>query len=71
LIQVLGLIPGLGTGVRLIAGVWMLVAFVLAVRQALDFTSTARAVGVCIIGWLILMAINTFIFMASFGQLTL
>jgi hypothetical protein len=29
----------------------MLVTTVVAVRQALDYTSTARAVGVCVIGW--------------------
>ena len=26
---------------------------VVAVRQALDYTSTGRAVGVCVIGWLV------------------
>jgi hypothetical protein len=31
----------------------MLVATVIAVRQALDYKSTLRAVGVCIIGWII------------------
>jgi len=36
----------------LVAGIWMLVAMVIAVRQALDYTSTSRAVGVCLIGWL-------------------
>ncbi|MFN8062292.1 MAG: YIP1 family protein [Vicinamibacterales bacterium] len=30
---------------------WMLAAMVVAVRQALDFTSTARAIGVCLLGW--------------------
>jgi hypothetical protein len=29
----------------------MLVAMVVAVRQALDYKSTARAVGVCLVGW--------------------
>jgi hypothetical protein len=33
----------------------MLIAMVIAVRQALDYTSTLRAVGVCIIGWIIQM----------------
>jgi len=37
----------------LIAGAWMLVAMVIAVRQALDYTSTGRAVAVCAIGWII------------------
>jgi hypothetical protein len=53
LIRILGIIPGLAGIVFLIAGIWMLVAMVIAVRQALDYQSTLRAVGVCIIGWII------------------
>jgi hypothetical protein len=57
IIRVLGIIPGLSTLVFFIAGVWMLVAMVIAVRQALDYQSTMRAVGVCIIGWIVQMAL--------------
>ncbi|MBW2266389.1 MAG: YIP1 family protein [Deltaproteobacteria bacterium] len=53
LIRVLGIIPGLARLVFLVTSVWMLVAMVIAVRQALDYTSTLRAVGVCLIGWII------------------
>ncbi len=53
LIRVLGIIPGLGGVVFLGASIWMLVAMVIAVRQALDYNSTLRAVGVCVIGWII------------------
>ena len=53
LIRVLGLIPGLGNIVFSIAAVWMLVAMVIAVRQALDYKSTLRTVGVCVIGWIV------------------
>ncbi len=53
LIRVLGIIPALTTLVFTVAGIWMLIAMVIAVRQALDYKSTGRAVGVCIIGWLI------------------
>jgi hypothetical protein len=52
LLRVFGVLPGLGALVFLVAGIWMLVAMVIAVRQALDYTSTSRAVGVCLIGWL-------------------
>jgi hypothetical protein len=52
LIRVFGVVPGLGALLFLVAGIWMLVATVIAVRQALDYTSTSRAVGVCLIGWL-------------------
>jgi hypothetical protein len=50
-IQVLGVIPVLAEAAFVVASVWMLVAMVIAVRQALDYESTARAVGVCLIGW--------------------
>ncbi len=53
LIRILGIIPGLAGVVFLVASIWMLVAMVIAVRQALDYKSTLRAVGVCAIGWLI------------------
>ena len=53
LIRVLGIIPGLTWFVFFVAGIWMLVAMVVAVRQALDYQSTLRAVGVCAIGWVI------------------
>jgi len=52
-IRVLGLIPGLTGVVFLVAAIWMLIAMVIAVRQALDYTGTVRAVGVCVIGWVI------------------
>jgi hypothetical protein len=52
LIRVAGIIPFLRGLVFIVAGVWMLVAMVIAVRQALDYQSTSRAVGVCIIGWI-------------------
>ncbi|MFP3929003.1 MAG: YIP1 family protein [Desulfobacteraceae bacterium] len=53
LIRILGLIPGIAPLVFMAAGVWMLVAMVVAVRQALDYKSTLRAVAVCLIGWVI------------------
>ena len=53
LIRILGIIPGLRGIVFMVAGIWMLVAMVIAVRQALDYQSTFRAVGVCLIGWIV------------------
>ena len=53
LIRVLGFIPGLGWLIMLAASIWMLIAMVIAVRQALDYKSTFRAIGVCLIGWII------------------
>ena len=53
LIRVLAILPGLNAIVNFIAGAWMLIAMVIAVRQALDYQSTYRAMGVCLIGWLV------------------
>ena len=62
LIRILGLIPGLGTVVFTVASIWMLVAMVIAVRQALDYTATWRAVVVCAIGWIIQTLILVLLF---------
>ncbi|MFQ5898357.1 MAG: YIP1 family protein [Candidatus Methylomirabilia bacterium] len=61
ILRVLGVIPGLREVVFLVAGIWMLVATVIAVRQALDYRGTLRAVGVCAIGWLVQMVILTIV----------
>jgi hypothetical protein len=53
IIRILGIIPGLAGIVFLVAGIWMFVAMIIAVRQALDYRSTFRAIGVCIIGWIV------------------
>jgi uncharacterized membrane protein YGL010W len=57
LIRVLGIIPGLLGVAFLVASIWMLVAMVIAIRQALDYKSTLRAVGVAVIGWIIQLLI--------------
>ena len=61
-LRVLAIIPMLGTIVNIIAGIWMLVAMVIAVRQALDYNSTWRAVGVCFIGWIVQIIIFALFF---------
>jgi hypothetical protein len=66
LVRVLGIIPGLAGIVFFIAGVWMLAAMVVAVREALDYSSTLRAVGVCLIGWVV-QALVLFLVFAMFG----
>ena len=70
LIRVLGVIPGLAGAVFFVASAWMLVAMVIAVRQALDYQSTLRAVGVCAIGWVFQMLILLLLFgvLGGFGK---
>ena len=57
-LRLFGFIPVLGGIISLIAMIWMLVAMIIAVRQALDYRSTARAVGVCLIGWVVLVVVT-------------
>jgi hypothetical protein len=45
-------IPFIGPVIAFAAMVWSLIAGVIAVRQALDF-STGRAIATCIVGWII------------------
>jgi len=68
LIRVLGIIPVIRNIVFPIAAIWMLVAMVIAVRQALDYSSTLRAIGVCIIGWVVQIVMFVLLF-SIFGGL--
>ena len=53
LIRIFGFTPDLMSITFIGAGIWMLVAMVIAVRQALDYESTWRAIGVVLIGFLV------------------
>jgi hypothetical protein len=57
LIRVFGVWPGVTTPVFVLAAVWMLMAMIVAVRQALEYTTTRRAVAVCLAGWILALAI--------------
>ncbi|HEU4370100.1 MAG TPA: hypothetical protein VFV05_17900 [Methylomirabilota bacterium] len=57
ILRVIGIVPFLSALVLAVTAVWTLVAVVVAARQALDYASTGRAVGVCLIGWLVQVAI--------------
>jgi len=50
LLQVFGVIPGVTIPVFVLTAVWMFAAMVIAVREALDYESTGRALIVCALG---------------------
>jgi hypothetical protein len=56
-IRIIGIIPPLSSVVFLVANIWMLAAMVVAIRQALDYSGTLRALGVCVIGWIVQAAV--------------
>jgi hypothetical protein len=53
---ILGFIPCIGSLIVFAAWLWSLVAGVIAVREALDF-STGQAIVTCIIGWFVMVAL--------------
>ncbi|MBI2879996.1 MAG: YIP1 family protein [Candidatus Tectomicrobia bacterium] len=61
LLRILGVVPALRGVVFVGSSIWMLVAMIIAVRQALDYRSTLRAVGVCAIGWLVQILLLAFL----------
>ena len=59
-------LPILAKPIFMVVGIWMIVAMVIAIRQALDYDSTARAVGVVVLGWLFQVAVlGLLLFLAS------
>ena len=64
LLRLFGVLPGVTIPAFAIASVWMLAAMVVAVRQALDYKGTGRAILVCLVGWIV----NVIIFV-SLGAL--
>ena len=67
LIRIFGFTPELFTITVIAAGIWMLLAMIIAVRQALDYESTWRAIGVVVIGFLV-QAIVLIIILRIFGS---
>jgi Yip1-like protein len=57
MLRVFGVVPAASLAAFTVTAIWMLVTMVVAVRQALDYSSTARAVGVCVFGWLLAIGI--------------
>ncbi len=53
LLMVFRVVPGLGVPIWFLVSVWQLATTVVAVRQALDYRSTVRAIVVCSIGWFV------------------
>ncbi|MEQ1757272.1 MAG: hypothetical protein ABL986_03065 [Vicinamibacterales bacterium] len=51
--RIVGVVPSLTGPVFFISAVWMLIAMIVAVRHALDYEHTGRAVAVCTMGWVL------------------
>ena len=51
-IRIFGIVPGFAGPVMLVSALWQLAAMVVAVRAALDYGTTGRAITVCVLGFL-------------------
>ena len=56
--SIFGVLPLVGSAVRVAVALWLLATTVVAVRQALDYRSTAKAFQVVFVGWLIFVLID-------------
>ena len=56
-LMIFGIIPILGGLVRIVVMIWLLIAGIVAIRQALDF-STGKAVVTAVIGWVTLVLLT-------------
>ncbi|MDQ3697822.1 MAG: YIP1 family protein [Gemmatimonadota bacterium] len=62
-LYILGIVPILGGLVRLAVFIWILAAGIIAIRQALDF-STGKAIATALLGWIAVVII-----MSVFGMM--
>jgi len=62
ILRVLGVLPVVGVIIFFVVSVWMLMAMVIAVRQALDYTSTLRAIGVVLLAFIPYMLLMSIAF---------
>jgi hypothetical protein len=52
ILRAFGALGAVGRAIAAVASIWMLIAMVIAVRQALDYKGTGRAIAVCVLGFL-------------------
>lgn len=52
ILRVFAALPLIGNLIAVACGIWMLASMTVAVRQALDYPTTGRAIAVCVVGFL-------------------
>lgn len=67
LLTVLAIIPFFGWLVTFVVWIWTLIALVIAVRQALDYDDTVKAVLVCVVAQVIMFIIMMMVGILGFG----
>jgi hypothetical protein len=67
LARLLGFVPGLGGAAVLVASIWMIAAAMVALKQALNYQSRLRALGVSIISWILSALVQGLLYVALFS----
>jgi hypothetical protein len=57
ILNLFALLPSITRSVFIVTSIWMLLTMIVAVRHALDYKSTARAIAVCVFGWALTLTI--------------
>ena len=57
-LRILGIVPLLSGPINFIIPIWMLATMIIAVRQALDYSTTMRAFGVVVSGWILFIILG-------------
>jgi len=65
-LYILAIIPLFGWLVRFVIGVWILVCGIVALREALDF-STGKAIMTAVLGWMAMMILTALLFALGAG----
>lgn len=68
--RILAFIPVVGWLISIVASIWVLIAGVIGIRAALDFSS-GRAVITVVIGWLVYMAVMVVLALLGLGAMPL
>ena len=58
----IAVVPVVGTWIVPVVSLWQLAAMVVGIRQALDYTSTFRAIGVVLIGFIAVIPLQLILF---------
>jgi hypothetical protein len=70
LLMFLGFVPLVGGVIVFAIIIWQAIAMVIGVRQALDYQSTLRAVGVVVVGFIFVVIVTIILDRLSGGALT-
>lgn len=71
ILRILGLVPSITSLVVVGTSIWTIAAAVIGVKRALNYSSTARVAGICIISWIVATFFQLILLVAMFSAFKL